>query len=86
MAAKTVRISDVVQRMKSWGSVRITACSKYEWGSERVRASRRVANTNEAQIDRRRATQRRGQVRENVSDETDFTKVHHVKCLTAVVR
>jgi hypothetical protein len=36
---------------KSWDFVKITAYSKYEWNPERVRAYRRMANTNETQIE-----------------------------------
>lgn len=55
------RLPATALRMGSSRFVEIIACGKCERESDRVRLSRRVANTNEAQIERRRATQRRGQ-------------------------
>jgi hypothetical protein len=72
---KTVQISAVVWRMKSWGFVRIMACSKDEWNSERIWAALCVANMNEAQIEHQWNTQWQGQfignAGINMSDETE---------------
>jgi hypothetical protein len=62
MVTKQDWISAAVKRTKLLGLVRITECSKYEWKSERVQASQRVANMYEAQTERRRANQRRKQL------------------------
>jgi hypothetical protein len=42
-------------RTKSVGSVRITACSKYEWNTEQVWAARPVADVSEVQVKSRLA-------------------------------
>jgi hypothetical protein len=69
------QIFAMVLRMEMLCFLRIM-CSKYEWNSECVWASRRSANTNESQLECWWATQKWGQVTgyagENVFSETDF--------------